>query len=425
MHGFRPPQIMNRQVSPPADLSPQPTDAAGPTTEPNRPARGLRRWLRRRRGTLLTLLVLLAVVAAVLYVRDWSPVAVKTQRVTRGAIVAEVHGRGTIESDREVQLGFDLVGRLSDVLVDEGSPVSLGQELARLEPEQLAADLGVASKGVESARTALARVAADERRARAVLGAAQREERRISDLAANNVVSTHDLDIAKDAVRISRAELDRVLAQRQEATRAIALAEGGATQREVTVLRATLLAPFDGLITRRLREPGDTLTVGATVLRLVDTESVHVAAWIDETALPRLALGQRAEIRRPGDSAPVPATVSRLGWESDRQTHELLVEVTADAPLGRISIGQRADVSIDTERKDDALLIPTSFVQHDDAGTFCQVDRDGRITRVAIEIGLVGDEAVEVTAGLVEGDTLLMATKPGAALPSGRRWKTP
>jgi multidrug resistance efflux pump len=37
------------------------------------------------------------------------------------------------------------------------------------------------------------------------------------------------------------------------------------------MVRATLLAPFDGLITRRLREPGDTVSVGSTVLRIVDT----------------------------------------------------------------------------------------------------------------------------------------------------------
>lgn len=411
----------------PATVSPQPTATTAPlpAMAPAKPARAWRRWLRRRRGMLLTTFVLLAVIAVVLYVRIWSPVAARTHRATRGPILAEVHGRGTIESDREVQLGFDMVGRLSEVLVEEGAAVSLGQELARLEPEQLAADLGVAAKGVDSARTALARVAADERRARAVLGAAQREERRMTELAAKSVVPEHDLDVAKDAVRISRAELDRVLALRQEATRTIALAEGGATQREVTILRATLLAPFDGLITRRLREPGDTLTVGATVLRLVDTESVHVAAWIDETALSRLALGQSAEIRRPGDGSPVLGTVTRLGWESDRQTHELLVEITADTTLGRISIGQRADVAIATERKEDALVIPMAFVQRDETGTFCQVDRDGRIARLAIVIGLVGRDVVEITDGLGDGDTVLVAPKAGALLPTGRRWSAP
>ena len=75
---------------------------------------------------------------------------------------------------------------------------------------------------------------------------------------------------------MARAELDRVLAQRSEATRGIDVATGGAEQRRVAMVRATLLAPFDGLVTRRLREPGDTVTIGSTVLRIVDTNRVYV-----------------------------------------------------------------------------------------------------------------------------------------------------
>src|SRR5690606_23853713 len=118
-----------------------------------------------------------------------------------------------------------------------------------------------------------------------------------------------------------RADLDRVLAQRAEATRGSEVASGSAEQRRVTVLRATLLAPFDGLVTRRLREPGDTVTIGSEVLRLVDTEDVRVRAWVDETTLPRLREGLPAEIRLPGRDETVRARVTRVGWESDRQTH--------------------------------------------------------------------------------------------------------
>ncbi len=104
----------------PATVSPQPTATTAPlpAMAPAKPARAWRRWLRRRRGMLLTTFVLLAVIAVVLYVRIWSPVAARTHRATRGPILAEVHGRGTIESDREVQLGFDMVGRLSEVFPD-------------------------------------------------------------------------------------------------------------------------------------------------------------------------------------------------------------------------------------------------------------------------------------------------------------------
>ena len=83
-----------------------------------------------RRG--LWVVVLVAVVLLVAWFRLWSPVRVEVVKVDRGAITQEAFGRGTIESQREAAVGFDLVGRLSEVLVDEGARVTLGQELARL-----------------------------------------------------------------------------------------------------------------------------------------------------------------------------------------------------------------------------------------------------------------------------------------------------
>jgi multidrug efflux pump subunit AcrA (membrane-fusion protein) len=60
---------------------------------------------------------------------------VRVHHVDRGDVVREVFGRGTIESRREAKLGFDMAGRISDVLVDEGDHVKLGQVIAHLEPQ--------------------------------------------------------------------------------------------------------------------------------------------------------------------------------------------------------------------------------------------------------------------------------------------------
>ena len=379
-------------------------------------------WLRRRRRGLVIAAVLAVAVGAVIYVRVLAPVPARTHRVERGEVVRQAFGRGTIESDREAQLGFDLVGRLSEVLVDEGDRVSLGQELARLQPDQARADLRTATSSVAAARTSLQRLAADEAKARAQFDAAVREQRRTRELLGKGAIAQHELDVADDAVRIARAELDRVLALRVEATRSVDVAQGGATQREVTVLRATLLAPFDGLVTRRLREPGDTIAVGTTVLRIVDTERVFVSAWVDETVLVDLHEGQRAQILR-ADSAPAEGTVTRIGWEVDRQTHELVVEVTPTTPLGRIAIGQRADVWIATQARPAVVRLPIDFLQRDEEGAFVDVDHDGRVAVARVEVGVVGRDTVEIVDGLREGDTALAPIKAGGTLAAGRTWK--
>ena len=104
---------------------------------------------------LLWPLLLLSVAGVIAYLRLWAPVGVQVALVDRGTVVQEAFGRGTIESEREAAVGFDMVGRLSSVLVDEGARVTLGQELARLETSQSEADLRVAKTGVAAARSSL------------------------------------------------------------------------------------------------------------------------------------------------------------------------------------------------------------------------------------------------------------------------------
>jgi HlyD family secretion protein len=380
-----------------------------------------------RRGPWVLLLVVVLLTAA--WFRLWSPVVVEMAHVDRGTITQDAFGRGTIESQREAAVGFDLVGRLSEVLVEEGARVTLGQELARLETDQAQADLRSAQTGIAAARASLARLAAEEERARALLVTAERESTRAQTLFDAGAITGQERDAASDRLRVARADLDRVLAQRSEATRGIDVAAGGAEQRRVVVVRATLLAPFDGLVTRRLREPGDTVSVGSTVLRLVDTNRVYVNAAIDETLLPQLALDQHAAIFFPGLSpaanAPITGRVSRIAWEADRQTHELLVEVTPERLDRRVAIGQRADVRIEIGRREQALRIPIRMVHHDPTGPHVYADRNGRIALIRPRFGLTSNEQVEVLEGLRERDVVLAAPATGVKLPPGRRWEAP
>ncbi|MFO0552797.1 MAG: efflux RND transporter periplasmic adaptor subunit [Polyangiaceae bacterium] len=372
---------------------------------------------------LVPWLLLVAAIGVVTWMRVLRPVPVRTTRVERGTVVEQAFGRGTIESQREAALGFDLVGRLGGVTVDEGARVMLGQELAKLDTDQVQADLKSAQLGVDAARASLQRLASDEQRAREVLKAAEREARRTQELFDSGAIPGQERDTAADAARLARVDLDRVIAQRTEATRGIDVAAAGSEQRRVTVVRATLLAPFEGIVTRRLREPGDTVSIGTTVLRVADTNSVYVNASIDETVLHRLALERRAIITFPGAAEPLEGTVTKIGWEVDPTTHELFVEVTPVRVDRRIAIGQRADVSIELARRENVLVVPTRLVQRDATGAFVYVNRGGKIAIARPTFGVSGKDAVEVLDGLEEGDLVLEAESAGVTLAIGRKWR--
>ena len=395
-----------------AATAPRPSTAVAPTRR--------RRWPAR----LLKLLPLLVLAAIVIRQRFFVSVVVRSHMVERGDVVREVFGRGTIESRREVDLGFDLVGRISDLLVDEGDHVKLGQVVGHLAPEQFTADVRIASSGISLAQAAIARLDAEERRASATLAFAESEEGRIRALAATGTVSARDLDLAVQQLALARAELERVRASRGEARRAIAVASGTADVRAVTAARAVLVSPFDGVVVRRLRDPGDTVTVGTTVLRVVATDALWSRVWIDETALPDLREGQRTRVRLGGEgNVTIAGRVDRIGRESDRQTHELLVDVLLAEVPRRVAMGQRSDAWIEVERRANVVRVPISFVHRGTGGaSSCWVDRGGRIERSPVAIGASGTDLVEVTSGLSPGDIVLDGLDPRADLPAGRRW---
>jgi hypothetical protein len=176
------------------------------------------------------------------------------------------------------------------------------------------------------------------------------------------------------------------------------------------------------VVLRRLRDPGDTVTLGTTVLRVVATDALWSRASIDESALPLLQEGQRARVRLGTEGTPsLLGRVDRIGREVDRQTHELLVDVLLPSGPPRVAIGQRADVWIEVERRPDVARVPVAYLRRDAAGDHCLVDRGGRIRRTPVQVGLRGSDLMEIAAGLAPGDLVL---DPGArgGDAEGRRW---
>jgi HlyD family secretion protein len=244
-------------------------------------------------------------------------------------------------------------------------------------------------------------------------------------LAASGAVSTRDLDLAEQQLALARAELDRVHAAQTEAQKQIGVATSATESKTATVTRAALVSPFDGVVIRRFKDPGDTVVAGTTVLRMVAVDRLWARAAIDESMLSDLREGMPAEIALLGETGdPLRGSVDRIGREVDRQTHEVPVDVLLAQVPPRLAIGQRANVYIALERREKVTRVPLAFLRRDAAGTFLYADRDGRVGRAAVQIGIMGRDLVEVKSGLDAGDTVLDTREPGGTLEVGRRWSS-
>lgn len=381
-------------------------------------SRVVRRW--RRTGVQIALVVL--ALGGLIYWLKWLPVPVIEHRVERGPIVAEVMGTGTLEARVKTTVTSKITGRIAHVLVDQGDRVTAGQLLARLDDEDLRQQVAGAQADQESAEEAIDRLKADRDAALAVFEQAKQSHRRAQAASAKNAVSQEDVDKATEALAVARAARSRADTSIAEARKKLVAAEKSKRYRQALLTDTEIKAPFDGLIVRRQRDPGDVVAPGSSILTLISTEELWISAWVDETEMAKFDVGQPARvIFRSEPDRSYPGEVARLGREADRETREFLVDVRVRQLPKNWAVGHRAEVYIQTARKNDALVIPAKFLIRRDGRAGVFVNRDGRAEWRSLRLGLRGPDLVEATEGLQAGEVVVMPAGPGQSLKEGQR----
>lgn len=232
-----------------------------------------------------------------------------------GSLVAS----GTVEAT-EARLGFQAVGRIDSIAVHEGDAVHAGDHLATLNTDQISAQRQQAVAQAEAARARLQELesgsrAEDISQARAAVTVAQnrrddaeRDLNRAKLLREDGAVSQEVLDKAQAAYDIAAAQLDQAQQQlavveegpRKETIAAqralLAQAEAAVRTIDATIDQMTIEAPFDGVVSVRHREPGETVPMGSPVLTVMNPNDRWVRIYIPENRIGEVQIGQPATI---------------------------------------------------------------------------------------------------------------------------------
>jgi HlyD family secretion protein len=375
--------------------------------------RGLSRWLK--------WLLVAGVVAAAIYWLRFQPVSATGLPVAQGEIAAEVMGTGTLEAKVQTVVSTKIPGRIAGMLVDQGDPVKAGDPLLRLDDSEFRQQVAIARSALDAARAGVERAQAEAVRAEAILVQARIEHQRRESLFASKSISANDVDKRRESLRVAEADVDRAKAAVAEARKNLVVFQNTIDYHLARLEDTRILAPFDGLIIRRDRDPGDVVVPGASIFLLISTESLWVRAWVDETEMSKLAEGQKARVAfRAEPETAYGGRVARLGRETDRETREFLVDVAVERLPRNWSVGQRADVFIETARRDGALVVPAQLILRRQGETGVMVARNGRAAWQPVEVGLRGQTRVEIISGLSAGEILVSALGPDP-VPEGRR----
>lgn len=357
---------------------------------------------------------------------------IEALKPVRQPMVQTIVASGRVIQRRQSKLGTMVPGTVAEVLVDDGDRVEEAEALlVRLADDDALANLAEAEAAVSESEARLARVQGLGRRMaqqalrQATIEAkqAEAEYQRQRKLAGTGAVSELSFERARrdrDQARSRRisASVEAAAAAPKGsdvalAAAALARAEARLTAAQVAVEQTRIRAPLPGIVLKRHVEPGEVVQPGEPLVTFAGDGPLQVRIQPDESNLRLLRDGQHALVSSEAfPDQRVDASVTRIAPSVDpvRGTVEVDLSIEDESDLRP---DMTVTVEIEVGRADDALLIP-SWAVHDlgSETPWVLVVEEGRAARRDLELGLEGDDLVQVLSGLAEGDRVVSPSLP-------------
>ncbi|MGH8618771.1 MAG: efflux RND transporter periplasmic adaptor subunit [Burkholderiales bacterium] len=387
-------------------MSDQPPDLGALRIDRTRPVKRKPRW---RRWLVIGVLVVVAV-AGFGWRYATAPVAVEVGSVSlawpaQGYTL--LNATGYVVAQRKASVASKATGRLEWLGVREGSAVTEGEVIARLENRDVTAQMQQAAANVNVARANLGQGEAE-------LKEAERAFKRSEDLLRQNFVAQAAHDTA-----LSR--LDKAKANIASLQAAIAAAEAAHRNAQVALDQTLIRAPFTGVVLTKNANVGDNITpfsaaadTKGAVLTMADMATLEVEADVSESNIGKVKVGQPCEIQL--DALPdvrLHGNVSRLVPTVDRSKATVLVKIRFTDPDPRVLPEMSAKVAflgkeVATDERTPRLALQAGAVVQRDGRSVVYLVASGRARETAVTTGGKIGDLVEVTSGVKAGDKVVL-----------------
>lgn len=356
----------------------------------------------------------LVVIAALVLVKLTllAPPRVKVVTVQKRDLTAQVYGNGTVEAKVMVGVSSKITGRIVELYCDQGDHVKRGQLLARLESGDLFQQQLQSEAGVSKAAANLNVERASLQKARANLILAENNAKRYNALLNSGMVSRQEAEQYENIYQVAREDVVRSAAMIEAIQMEQAANRAGVGFARSKVADTRIYAPHDGVIISRDLENGATATPGQAIFTLADPRTIWIKANVDESQLAGVAVGRNAVITlRSSPGKQWGGRVARLGYQSDRVTEELEVDVVFTPPLQSFRLGEQAEVYITTGIKGAVPSLPSAVLITSGKNPGVWVAENGRLKFKLVTIGIKDrSDFTEVTGGLAGNEQVVVAT---------------
>ncbi|TNF22971.1 MAG: efflux RND transporter periplasmic adaptor subunit [Deltaproteobacteria bacterium] len=281
----------------------------------------------------------------------------KTQAVERGNLTTTVTATGSLSPVRTVDIGAEVSGKITQVLVKENDRVEIGQKLVEIDTALLDAKHEQAMAQLEVAKASV-------RQVRATLAQARAEEKRQKDLAARGVSSAQALESAKADLARASAQLASAQAQERQA-------QANLTSVETDLSKTVITSPINGIVLSKQVEPGSTVqsSFQAPTLMTIaeDLTKMELHLDVDEADVGLVAAGQKATFTV--DAYPdttFDATVETVWFASTTTSNVVTYRavLSVDNPELLLRPGMTTTATITTGVAEDVLMVPNAALRY-------------------------------------------------------------
>jgi membrane fusion protein (multidrug efflux system) len=297
------------------------------------------------------------------------PAMVETAVATVQPVEDRLETVGTLEADKAVTIVAEISGVVKSIPFSEGSYVSGGSLIAKLDDSELKADLD---------------------RASALRDQMRGNYNRVKTIVDQGAGAQQDLDDASAALKVAEAN--------------VAAAQARFDKTEIT-------APFDGTVGARRISPGAYLRPGDAIVDLARVQELRVIFSAPERYLSQLKRGSAVSVYTtafPGYT--LKGTIEVIEPQVDQSTRNVTIVARVPNPEGKFRPGMSANVAAVLNRRSDALTISSEAVVIDQNQPVVYVVKpDCTVTRTVVQLGARTNDLVEVVAGLEDGQRVVRA----------------
>lgn len=290
----------------------------------------------------------------------------------------QLFSSGTVRANEEVMLMPEVAGKLIQINFKEGTNISKGALLAKISDVDLQAQLSKLNLQLKLAKE---------------------RETRLKSMIEIKGVSQEEFDAATNLVNTINADIEFIKAQ---------------------IAKTEIRAPFDGQIGLRQVSEGSFVNSSTVIASIQQTKLLKIDFTVPEKYADIVVPGNIVKFTVDNINKTFTAKVDAIEPKIDEQTRNITIRAIYNNDGGKIYPGAFARIELSANKKQEAILIPTEAIIPELKGKKVFVNRSGKAIPVKVKTGLRNDARIEITEGLVVGDTVIttgiMTLKPEAEI---------